>query len=123
MVCIRFILKKSVSERKGIDHVEYICSLSKRKQIFFSSPLQFGLLNFPLNTPLVYLDRKGMVLNEYKMKDKALVDQWFRINKPDLIMIPVQWKDKIKTDRPDIEQRMKLEYSGKDVMTYRYLGE
>jgi len=80
----------------------------------------FVLYDYPLNTPLVYLDRKGMVLDHDKMKDKNLVDNWFSSLKPKYVMLPKLWKKDFDRDRPDLLEKLKLVYNGKDVLVYEY---
>ncbi len=78
----------------------------------------FVLYDYPLNTPLVYLDRKGMVFNHQKMKDKALVDQWFTQLKPTYTLLPKQWEKDLISDRPELVKQWKLVYEGKEVLIF-----
>jgi len=83
----------------------------------------FVLYDYPLNTPLVYLDRKGMVFNHQKMKDKVLIDKWFKILKPNYTLLPKQWKKDLKNDRPELLLQWKLVYEGKDVLIFETINE
>lgn len=80
----------------------------------------FVLYDYPLNTPLVYLDRKGMVLDHQKMKDQNLVDKWFNLHKPKYLIIPLQWKPCLAEDQPDMAKRTEIIYEGKQVLVYKY---
>lgn len=79
----------------------------------------FVLYDFPLNTPLVYFDRKGMVINHYKMTNKQEVDTWFALLKPEYVAIPNQWKADFERDRPDILSTLTQVYLGKQVIIYK----
>ncbi|MFM9944946.1 MAG: hypothetical protein ACKVQB_06900 [Bacteroidia bacterium] len=83
----------------------------------------FVLYDYPLNTPLIYLDRTGMVLDHYKMKDRALVDRWFNLHKPRFLFIPKPWKQCLGEDQPDMAKRTELLYEGKEVLVYKYKWE
>lgn len=76
----------------------------------------FVLYDYPLNTPLVYIDRKGMVLDHYKMKDKKLVNYWFELHKPKFLVIPIQWKTHLHEDNPLIESKTSVSFEGKNVL-------
>lgn len=76
----------------------------------------FVLYDYPLNTPLVYIDRKGMVLDHYKMKDKNLVNYWFKLHKPVYLVIPIQWKTFLKNDNPQIYNKTSVIFEGKNVL-------
>lgn len=76
----------------------------------------FILYDYPLNTPLVYIDRKGMVLDHYKMKDKKLVNFWFDLHKPKYLVIPIQWREHLKTDNPEISAISSIIFEGKQVI-------
>ena len=80
----------------------------------------FVLYDYPLNTPLVYLDRKGMVIDHYKMKDRTLVDRWFNLHQPNYLIIPLPWKPCLYEDQPDMAKRLELLYEGKQVLVYKY---
>lgn len=79
----------------------------------------FVLYDFPLNTPLIYLDRKGMVLDHFKMKDKNLVELWFNTLHPQYVVIPNQWESKWPEDQPQIAQQYTLVYRGKSVLIFK----
>jgi len=80
----------------------------------------FVLYDYPLNTPLVYLDRKGMVIDHYKMKDRKLVDSWFNLHKPNYLVIPLTWKPCLMEDQPDMAKKTTLLFEGKQVLIYKY---
>ncbi|NUM31581.1 MAG: glycosyltransferase family 39 protein [Bacteroidetes bacterium] len=86
--------------------------MSKKSKVFV-------LYDYPLNTPLVYLDRKGMVIDHYKMKDKKLVNMWFDLHKPHYIVIPSQWKSKLYIDNAEISFKSSLIFEGKQVLIFK----
>ncbi len=108
---------KDVNDNKGymLEGADWITknNIPKNAKIFV-------LYDFPLNTPLVYLDRKGMVFNHFKMQNNELIDFWLDFHKPNFFMVPVQWKEKLKTDRPDIVEKLDLVFNGKAVLIYRF---
>ncbi len=79
----------------------------------------FVLYDYPLNTPLVYLDRKGMVFNHFKMKDKVLVEHWFKTLKPQYVVIPKQWNACLMEDQKEIAQNLALIFQGNQVCIYK----
>ncbi|MCB9250897.1 MAG: hypothetical protein H6605_00380 [Flavobacteriales bacterium] len=84
-----------------------------------NSAVFFVLYDYPLNTPLVYLDRKGMVFNHQKMKDRGLIDHWFGRLKPDYLLMPKQWKKEFESDRPDLLEKCDLIFDGKEILVYK----
>ncbi len=83
------------------------------------SDIIFVLYDYPLNTPLVYLDRKGMVFNHFKMKDKSLINYWFNQLKPKYIVIPKQWTHCLKEDQIEITKTLEMVFQGNQVTIYK----
>ncbi len=75
----------------------------------------FVLYDYPLNTPLVYFDRKGMVINNKKMESKPFVHFWVNRHHPDYLFIPTAHSSKLATDQPEIAANVQLVYKGKDL--------
>lgn len=83
------------------------------------STVFFVFYDFPLNTPLVYLDRGGMVFNHFKMKDRNLIDEWLHKLNPEYVLIPAQWEAELGKDRPDLLPNLRVVFRGQSVLIYR----